>query len=115
MRLHHFDHLATYLLRPSFSLSFPTVAGQSISVFCRPWDDVLSLKERVRDAQRFPPDQQRLIFADRQMDEKQWLLDFPGLCDGATVHMVLRLRAGRRGPASITATTCVAAAEADQR
>lgn len=40
-----------------------------------------------------PPDQQRFVFAGRQLQDHLSLLEY-GIGDGATLHMTLRLRAG---------------------
>ena len=48
---------------------------------------VRDIKERIQDKEGIPPDQVRLIFAGRELDDDQ-----PAPSEQSTVHMVLRLR-----------------------
>lgn len=48
------------------------------------------LKKGLQDVNGIPVDQQRLIFAGKQMEDGRELYDY-GIGEGSTIHQVLRL------------------------
>ena len=58
-----------------------------------PTDTVQHLKNQLQDREAIPQEQQRLIFAGKQLDDNRQLSDY-NMQKDATIHLVLRLKGG---------------------
>lgn len=70
-----------------------SLTGRSIPVEIDLQEHVSALKEIVEVKEGIPPQQQRFLFAGRQLDDDKTLTEC-GVVEGSDLHLVLSLRGG---------------------
>lgn len=76
------------------SIFVKSIDGKTRTIQCSRNSTIAEIKAQMRDKEGLQPDEQRLIFAGKNLEDTKTLMDY-NIGNDSTIHLVLRVRGGK--------------------
>ncbi|CAG8588409.1 1857_t:CDS:2 [Diversispora eburnea] len=74
-------------------ITIEQITGKATELEVESCENISSVKRKFQDKEGIEPENQRLIFKDKPLDDKKMLSEY-NIKNGDTLHLVVRLRGG---------------------
>ena len=95
------QQLSTYPSAIPMEMFVKTLTGNTITIEVAKTTTIEKLRELIQDKEGIPPDQQRIIYAGKLLENHFTIADY-NIQEESVLHLVLRLRGGGVGPQPFT-------------
>lgn len=75
------------------SIFVKSIDGKTRTIQCSRNSTIAEIKRSMQEKEGLNPDEQRLIFAGKNLDDDKTLMDY-NITNDTTIHLVLRVRGG---------------------